>query len=193
MTKIVPVADYRSRIQTIPGGIEVSIPSPRNYVIAVFLVFWIGGWIFGLVGVGTQLVPGAAKGHAPPAAFLSLWFAMWTLFGIFAIAALCWLLAGREVIGIASDLVSVRREAFGIGLTRRYATRSVRALRVVETADSSGFGLFRMRDPYGMRAGPLAFDYGAKTVRFGAGADVAEAKYLLQRIIAAKPALAEQS
>jgi hypothetical protein len=70
----------------------------------------------------------------------------------------------------------------------------VKGLRVVDNAgDSVPFGGFGRGDPFGSRSGSLAFDYGAKTIRFGSGVDAAEAKYILSKIVAAKPALAEQA
>ena len=46
-------------------------------------------------------------------------------------------------------------------------------------------------DPFvGMRSGPLAFDYGAKTIRFGSGVDEAEARVILASIRTRFPELA---
>jgi len=194
MPNYVPVAGYRSRVDSIPGGIEITIPSPRNYFIIAFIGFWLCGWVFGLVTSGGLLLfpPHVAKG-APPGLFLFVWLCAWVLAGIFAITVFLWNLAGRERIAVGSDALSIRREACGVGWSRHYELRAAKGLRIVESGAETFFGGFGRRDPFGLMAGPFAFDYGAKTVRFGAGVDVAEAKYLLSKLIAAKPALAGQN
>jgi len=110
---------------------------------------------------------------------------------VFAFALFAWTVAGSERVTIDPDTFAIRREAFGVGYTRRYSIASVRALRVVDAvASTSAFGWFGRGDPFGLQSGTLAFDYGAKTIRFGSGVDAAEAKYILSRVVAAKPALA---
>lgn len=184
MSGFVPVASARSTVISVPGGIEVSIPSPRNYIFAAFILLWFCGWIFGEFGVSEQLFHPTEK---TPIAFLAPWLAIWTIGGCFAVATLLWLLAGRERVTIAGDEFAVRREAVGLGWTRRYELRSAKNLRVVDASPDNG--PFGMRDPYGWRNGPFVFDYGPRTIKFGAGLDVAEARTVLARILAAKPAL----
>jgi len=180
----VPVASARSTVTSVPGGIEVGIPAPRNYFIAAFITVWLCGWVFGEVNVGAQLLHPAEK---TPIVFLAVWFVGWTIGGVFVVLTLLWLLAGRERVTIAGDEFTVRREALGLGWTRRYELRSAKNLRVVDAIpDGVPFG---MRDPYGWRYGPFVFDYGPRTIKFGAGLDVAEARTVLARILAAKPAL----
>lgn len=194
MPNYVPVAGYRSRVDSIPGGIEITIPSRRNYFIAAFVGLWLCGWVFGLVtAVGQLLFPAHDAKAAPSELFLVVWLAMWLIGGVFAITVLLWNLAGRERITAGSDALSIRREACGLGWSRHYELRAAKALRIVESGTDTFFGGFGRRDPFGLAAGPFAFDYGAKSIRFGAGVDVAEAKYLLSKLIAAKPALAAQN
>ena len=70
-----------------------------------------------------------------------------------------------------------------------HALRDVKDLRVVEADNPPGpFGL-STRNPFGFGGGPFAFDYGSKTVRFGTGLEVAEAKYWRAKLLAAKPSL----
>lgn len=184
MSRFVPVASARSTVTSIPGGIEVSIPSPRNYFIVAFIAIWCCGWVFGEVTVAGELLHPSEKA---PIAFLTLWFAAWTIGGCFAVLTLLWLLVGRERVTIAGDALAIRREACGLGWTRRYELASARNLRV---SDGAPYDLpLAMRDPYGWRSGPFAFDYGARTIKFGAGLDVAEARTVLARFLAAKPAL----
>jgi len=184
MSGFVPLASARATVISIAGGIEVSIPSPRRFFAIAFIAAWFCGWAFGEISVGGQLLHPDEK---TPVAFLSLWFTVWTIGGCFAALTLLWLLAGRERVTVAGDSLAIRREALGLGWTRRYELRNAMNLRVVDAPlDNGPFG---MRDPYGVRSGPFMFDYGVRTITFGAALDVAEARTVLARILAAKPAL----
>lgn len=196
MAEFVPVPGYRSRVESIPGGIELWIPSRRNFFVAVFILIWLCFWFFGAVSAGNQLLhPHPLKDGTAgaPDSFLIVWLTMWMCGGVFAIAMALWNLAGRERVIVQNDRFSIRREAFGIGYGKHYEMSAVKDVRVVESAVNSGYFGMRSRDPFGIMGGPLAFDYGAKTVYFGAGIDAAEAKYLLSRLRAAKPTLTSRN
>lgn len=190
MTDFVSVANYRARVATVPGGLELSIPSRRNYFIAAFLAAWLGGWFMGETSAIHQLLHPEALRRNDSSAFIAFWLCAWTLGGCAVVISLLWNLGGRERVVIRSNALSIRREIFGVGFARNYELRSVKNLRVVETIDSGS--VFFGSNRRGNNGGPLAFDYGAKTLRFGAGVDVAEAKYLVSKIVAAKPALTNQ-
>lgn len=193
MSAHVPIEAYRSRIESIGGGIEIVMPSRRSVIMTGFVGIWLAFWIYSIFGILPQALSGLpqARGAAPSLPFMIVWIAFWLAGGAFAFATFAWSVAGKERVTISADTFAIRREAFGVGLTRRYALASVRALRVVDDAAwSSPFSGFGRNDPFGLRSGSLAFDYGAKTIRFGSGVDAAEAKHILSRALAAKPALA---
>lgn len=180
----VPLASTRSTLTSVPAGIELSIPSRRNWFVVLFILLWLAGWVIGEFSVAHEL---QHPHEDAPIGFLALWITGWTVGGCFAVATLAWLIAGRERVTIAGDEFAVRRETCGLGWTRRYELRNVKNLRVVDApVDNGPFG---MRDPYGFRSGPFVFDYGPRSVRFGVGLDVAEANAVLARVLAAKPAL----
>jgi hypothetical protein len=189
MTRFEPIENQRSHVTAIAGGIEVSIPSRRNYLVAAFMAFWLCGWAFGLVMVSHQLLHPT---EGTPMLFLAAWLGGWVIGGGFAILLLLWMLAGRERITVTNDAFRIRREAFALGWSRNYALSAVKNLRVVESPPPTPFG-FGRRDPFGLTSGPFAFDYGARSKMFGAGLDVAEARTLLSRILAAMPALSTSS
>src|SRR3954469_25051310 len=77
MPNYVPLEDFRARIESIPGGVEVSIPSRRNYAAAAFIAFWLCGWVFGLVTAGGQLLSPTHVGKdPPPELFLFVWLGL---------------------------------------------------------------------------------------------------------------------
>ena len=193
MTKFVPVAAFRSRVESVGGGIEVTMPSRRNYVFAALQVVWLGFWVYALVAIVPPMFHETVR-NPPPMAFMWIWIVGWVAGGCFIFALFLWTIAGLERVTVTPDGVLLRREAAGVGLTRHFDVKSVRALRVVDNVDNNvSFGGFGRGDPFGLRSGSLAFDYGAKTIRFGSGVDAAEAKYIISKIVAARPALAEQA
>jgi len=189
----VPVAEGRAQVQSVPGGIELRIPARRQLLVVLFLGFWLVGWCLGEVMATTQLIAPTpvAHGDPPPLEFLALWLCAWTVGGVFALYSLLWLLSGRERVTITGEALTVRREIFGLGLSKAYRLGAVRDLRVVDIAPVLPFS-FGRGDLLGRSSGPIAFDYGAKTIRFGAGIDAAEAKQLVAKVLAAKPQLAPQ-
>lgn len=137
------------------------------------------GWGFGEVTVVQQLTRGLTRG--PPVLFLAVWLALWTAGGAFVIAVIAWSIAGREVISVAGGTLAVRREVLGIGRAWEYDGVHVRNVRV----SPAPFDPFDFRASvrfWGLGGGPIAFDYGARTHRFGAGIDEAEAAPIVAAI-----------
>jgi hypothetical protein len=66
-----------------PGG------GPGRYAIALFLLLWLGGWVWGVVAVGGRLLTG---GMDVPQLFLVFWLAAWLAGGGFAVLYLSRLL-----------------------------------------------------------------------------------------------------
>jgi hypothetical protein len=161
-------------------GIRVTIPSPRNWLVIIFLGAWCGGWFFGEVTVGGQILNPSPK---DPIAFLSFWLIAWTAGGILAFGALLWQLAGREVLAVNSAGFSQRIEAFGIGRTRNFDASQIRRLRATEGFNSM-FMNQRTWFPavVGTGYGTLAFDYGPRTFRFAPALDTAEAEMVAKEL-----------
>ncbi len=99
-----------------------------------------------------------------------------------------WLIAGKEVIETNSKVLKVSRQIFAWKRTREYVTSDVKDLRV--TTKQSGFGSGRSLQKLLGLNGMIAFDYGAKTFRFGLEIEEAEAK---QIILAIKEWLPQQN
>lgn len=189
MAEFVPVSPYRACLESVSGGVELIVPTKRNYFVLVFLSLWLCGWAAGEIQ-GAHSFASKALTDNPEPGFTVVWLAGWTVGGAFAVLTLLWNLAGRERIVLGNDEFLIRREIFGIGFGKRYALRAVKEFRVVESSDPPGpFGM-QPRNPFGFGGGgPFAFDYGSKTIRFGSGIDVAEAKHWRARLVTAKPNL----
>lgn len=126
-----------------------------------------------------------------PIAFLALWLAGWTAGGVFAVGAFLWQLGGRELLTVNSSPLVHRVEAFGLGRTRIYSAAKIKALRATQEA-VVGFSNHQARMPpfLGPSSGPLAFDYGARTIRSAPSMDEAEAKDLVRQLAASFPSAA---
>ena len=69
MSGFVPVASARSTMISVPGGIELRIPSSRNWFVVFFLALWLCGWVFGEFNVVRELQHPAENA---PVAFMRL-------------------------------------------------------------------------------------------------------------------------
>lgn len=156
----------------------ITIPSRKNWLYIPFLAFWLMFWAAGWISAFSSLfmTPGVVSG------FLLIWLTFWTIGGVYAIITLLWLLAGKEIIQLSTYALVLRREVVGIGTTRRYLSLDVRDLRVSPTAGHGWYGRRQTFNTVWHLDGPIAFDYGAKTLRCGGGVDEAEAKQIVKLI-----------
>lgn len=187
MADVAPGAP-RYTIQDDFATLRVAIPAPRNWLTILFLGFWLMGWAVGEIIVGALFLRGvfaALRGQTPNVGesagmlFMGVWLLLWTLGGGFALLTWLWGLAGKEIIVVDGEGLTVRRAVFGIGPAKRYAAAYVDRLRLAdESGASSG--------PWG---GGLVFDYGDETIRLGAGLNPSEAREVLARIADRFPAL----
>jgi hypothetical protein len=152
-----------------PTGLEIVIPAKRSVLVLLFLAAWLGGWFFGEKSAIEEIL---RRREGGPDYFMVFWLIGWTIGGAWAAGAWLWMALGREVVTLRPQALLLRREVLGIGRTREYDLSHVRNLRVApEPADVSAgrthFG--------GLDSGLVAFDYGARTFRFGGAVDEAEA------------------
>ena len=97
----------------------------------------------------------------------------WAVCGVY-FYVLLWMVAGREIVTLRPDVLTVKRDILGFGRLREYDLARATNLHVVSGTD--GDGRF------------LAFDYGAETVRFagsedsGPSVDEAEAQQIVHEL-----------
>lgn len=182
MSRYVPIAEQRATIQPIGSGVDISIPARRNWFFVAFFCLWLVGWAAGEWTVGkTLLFPPQDRAEMGIGLFSLVWLVGWTAGGLFVFASVLWMLFGVERVRIARDEVRLRREVFGVGRTWQYDPRAVSRLRALYDVESP-FGTSVPHLPWSPLGQTLAFDYGAKTIRFGAGLDAAEARQLAGKI-----------
>jgi len=174
----VPVPRARSRIAETPSGLEVAIPMKKNWFLVLFSGFWMIGWAVGEVFAIRELVGGESPSSAR--LFLVAWLGAWTVGGGFIGYSWLWIVFGLERISLRPSVLVIKRDLFGTGRNREFDLNYVKNLRVAPPTfnplDFSSALQF-----WGVGGGQIAFDYGAKTYRFAAGVDDAEARGLVER------------
>ena len=164
---------------TMLGSCKISIPAPRKWLTVIFLCFWLCGWAFGEVFALIGVIGGLGSGA--PQLFLAFWLCGWTVGGTFAISTVVWALRGMEIVTIGQGELSIEKKGALFFKARSYDLNSIQNFRVEEApADSRSNSSFS--DMYGV--GTIRFDYGMKTIKFGAGLDEAEAKFILKKLAA---------
>jgi hypothetical protein len=175
----------RFTVECTTEGLRAVVPARRNWFVLLFLCTWLVGWVFGEVAVTCQLL---SPSEGTPQLFLLAWLVGWTLGGAFALTAVLWQLAGKEVISVNAATMLLRVEAFGLGWSRAYKASEVKNLRATEYASNPFTNQAAWLPPLiGSGFGPVAFDYGARTFRLGAAFDEAEAKLLVERLVTRLP------
>ncbi len=177
----VPVPHPRSIIQETPSGLEVTIPSKRNAIYVAFIGVWLVMWCLGEASAlaGTFIASGGwpRPGNLIMGGFLLLW----TVGGVWAFYCFLWFIVGKERVILRSDLLTVKRDVFGFGRVKEYDLHHVAHLRVSPAVYNPFDPVSTMR-LWGLGAGVIAFDYGAKTVRCGISLDEAEAQGIVTRL-----------
>lgn len=172
-------------------GLVIRIPAKRNIFLIGFLGVWLCGWLFGEVSALAVLL-GVGKREPGTGVFMFVWLTGWTVGGFFALYAWLWQVKGCEIITLSPSALGIRREVFGHGRSKLYDVTEIHNLRVApmifNPADFRTGMAF-----WGVGGGTLAFDYGFKTYRFGAGIEEAEARIILQMLQGRVPQLSQPS
>jgi hypothetical protein len=169
-------------------SLVITLPARRDWVTIVFLGIWSLVWLGVEVTVLSVVVgsllrggPGLAAAEIAAAApFAVLWLSIWTFGGLFALYTWLWQVTGREVIEVSREGIKLSRQVLGRGRARTYLAEHIQDLRVSPSPFASLAAWRGSRQPFAM-LGALAFDYGARTIRF-ADTDEAEAKMILKDI-----------
>ncbi|WP_316415592.1 hypothetical protein [Mesoterricola silvestris] len=181
-----PLQQERLELETLPNGIQISVPARRSWFVLLFLTIWLCGWVMGERSALIEVFGHLAK-PGPPPAFMAIWLTGWTVGGAFALLTLVWQVAGREIIGIESGYLFHKIQILGITRMREYQGDQIKRLRAVDY--SPGFNRQASWVPplVGQGVGPIAFDYGSKSVRIGQSLDEAEAPRLIELLVSRLP------
>jgi hypothetical protein len=171
----ISVPKGRASVSTEFDGMQIVIPARKRIFVLLFLPVWLVGWAFGEV----TAIRGLGDAHVNDNGFLAFWLLGWSVGGAFALFALLWNLAGREILRFGSGVFAYRRAIGALGYTKRYELSQVRDLRAVP---APAWGSRNGANTWGLTGGQIAFDYGSSTVNVGNGVDEAEAKDLVEQV-----------
>jgi hypothetical protein len=164
MATVVQPFASRSTVSEDVEGLRISIPPQRSWTI-LFLLGWLGAWTVGGFAAGSSLFH-----RFNP--FILFWMLGWAVGEVLVGYTVLYAIGGRQIVLANLDALTIKTEIFGLGPARSYLVSEMKNLRFQPPALMGR----------GQRASGIAFDYGAKTVMFGAGLDEKEAIDLAARI-----------
>lgn len=174
-----PAPGMRTRVWDTPDGLLVVIPARTRWFAALFLLVWLAGWAMGELAAVRALLSGAASG--PGGLFMAFWLTGWTCGGGLALYSLLWLLVGQERILLVHDALRLRKVVLGLGPEKSFDLAQVSNLRAAPGGRSAGTS-GGLQVPTVGGSGLVAFDYGARTVRFGLDIDEPEAAWIVSQL-----------
>lgn len=172
MSTITP-SPFRHRAEFLGDHLLITMPSRAYWWRLPLLCIWLVIWY----GIGFSFFLPGRMAHP----IELIWTLFWFTAGFFTLFDVVWQCAGKELLEASPYSLNIRRQIFGLGWTRAFVAADVHDLRVSpQPLPRYGRG-YHVQTPWRW-LGPLAFDYGAKTYRFGAGIDEAEAKHIVKLI-----------
>ena|GEM_PF-1848628 len=164
MATVVQPFVSRSTVSEDVEGLRISIPAQRSWAI-LFMLGWLGAWTAGGIAAGTSLFHRFNF-------FILFWMLAWAFGEVLVGYTVLYAIGGRQIVLSKFDALTIKTEIFGLGSAKAYLVGEMRNLRFQPPAIVGR----------GQRASGIAFDYGSKTVMFGAGLDEKEATDLVARI-----------
>lgn len=162
-----------------PDELRIVMPNRRSLFVIIFLGFWICGWAVGTVMAPAQFLKSTAQ--LGEEWLMLTWFVVWMVGGVLAIYAWLWQVIGKETVTVRGHTLATRREMRGFGFGKDYNLVQMTDLRVGQ-AGFDPMDLTSALQLWGIGGGVIAFEYGAKTRRFGAGLDETEAKQVVESL-----------
>ena len=178
MAKTQPSAS-RILITDTSKDLRIVIPCGRSLFIILFLGFWICCWAVAEVMVPAQFLNGDAPSENM--SLMVVWLAVWTIGGMVAIYAWLWQMMGKEIVTVHGQTCTTRRDIGGFGFNKEYDLGQISNLRT-EPVGFSPLSVSSALQLWGIGGGVIAFDYGARTYRLGAGLDDTEANQAVTAI-----------
>lgn len=159
--------------------LRLVLPSRKHVLPLVIFPIWLIGWCLATALASLPFIADPSRGFPDP--FLAVWLILWIAGEAYACLTLLWQVAGKEIIEASYQSISLRRDMFGVGRISTYLAEHIRDLRA--TTHSVPYSPFaRLTYGWSLGHGTLAFDHGARTVRFGATLEEAEAKAIIEAI-----------
>lgn len=191
MSKKIPLSTVRYTITDTDSELQIVMPPVRRWFLILYLfpmsLFLLGVALSSIIAPTLVIAAGPENGPPHPAIGIMCVMAFPVIFGVgmgtyFFHEGLNQLF-GQEKITIASNKFLLHSPRFGFwASTEEYEAQEVRNIRVASPSISP-FNITPSQFRYMSQQPTIAFDYGAKTFRFGGGLEEAEAKYIVAEIV----------
>jgi hypothetical protein len=170
----------RHTISDLGDHLAVHIPSlkywPVLLVSSMWFVMWLAMAIGSVVGVFTTKITGPSD-----VLFAVIWLGIVFGIGMPIVYGFCWQIIGYEEILVSRQAIKIGQVALGLRTQKEYSADYIKDLRS-SSADSDFMGRTFVFPFTKNRSGAVAFDYGAKTFKFGSGVEEAEGKQIIAEI-----------
>ena len=173
----------RHNTEDLSNSLIVTIPSPRKWYVIAYLILQILVWlVLELLVIGFVVLPWVEhKATGDGVLYLGAWLFLLTVLGFVAMYAFIWQVIGKERVELGSLSIKISRNLLWFIPPREYSAAHIKYMRVSFPSQSRIPGGL-MFEAWGLVGGMIAFDYGAKTFRFGGALDEAEAKQIIAEI-----------
>jgi hypothetical protein len=175
LTRYMEPQGTRFRREFVDGIEQVRIPLRRNWLVLLFISFWICGWTAAGIGAMADVV-------VDPNAFMIFWLGMWAVGWLFAAGTIASQVAGSEIIRVVG-----RHLEIGIGVGKLRWRRRYRGDQIhnLDSSDPNPWGwqwwqAQGLRSPFGRRRqGAIKFDYGSETIYAASSVDEPEGRMII--------------
>ncbi len=168
-----------AKIEKTFDGLNIIIPSKKNWFILLFGTCWISGWFVGLLMVSGVLSFSVTSDSGEAKMFLIVWLIVWISGGLTIVFLLLWGYFGQEKFITKRNEVLFEKTVFNIGKKNRLDVSGIKNFRMEVVNNNDIWGSRNNLAFWGLGTGKIKFDYGLKTYSFGLGVDDAEANYIV--------------
>lgn len=175
--------ESKIKIEETTNGTLFQVFPEKKWSMIIFMSFWMIGWAVGEVSAITMIIAFFSSSDNEMVIgfaqiFMIAWLGGWTVGGFFALKTLLWQLAGKELITVNHDAISIQTDNVIYKKEKSYSRNYIKDLRLNPGNDHP----FKQLNIGKQNDGKIAFDYGAKTIKFGVMSEDAEAKKVINHI-----------
>ena len=176
-------AQPRHKVQQLSDGVQIVLPSKRNFFHIIWFVLGLAMWVFmtgSVVSITSLLLIGLGSNNGKWIfiGFLAFMLLFLAGLGAYIIYSLLWQFIGKEIIIVKNDTLRISHQIFNRNKFLEYSISSISDLRA-SIPQPVLFNSVKIFKNISGQNGMIAFNYGAKTVRFGFEIEEAEAKQIV--------------
>lgn len=174
------VSSSRVAIQQSFSELTIEIRNRRNWLVVMFLSFWLIGWAMGEGFAVQQVIAGDTP--LPARLFILFWLTIWSIVGLFVMYIMAMQLAGKEIITLNRSEMRIKKSVLEYGRERHYELFDIENIGY-EQKSRALTSRRELINKVGMGAGRgLYFSYRGKTITFAQSAEPDEMRKILEQL-----------